>query len=143
MSQVACGEAHTVALDEAGTVYSWGWNAYGQLGLRNTANRKIPKKVAVDALVSAVSAGWAHSMAVTTNQRILSWGWGKFGQLGRCEAVNDSVPKLIPKIEGALLMHVASINTDGLLAGVSDVLLIACGREFSVALVKATLKVCC
>jgi alpha-tubulin suppressor-like RCC1 family protein len=34
--QVACGEAHTIVLDNKGDVYSFGWGEDGQLGLTNS-----------------------------------------------------------------------------------------------------------
>ena len=33
VKQIACGEAHTLALSYEGKVYSWGWAEDGQLGL--------------------------------------------------------------------------------------------------------------
>ena len=99
--QVACGEAHTLGLDDNGAAYSWGWNAYGQLGLRNTANRRIPKKIECGGkLISSVAAGWAHSLAVTTEQQMMGWGWGKFGQIGVGRAINSDHPLAIDELEG-------------------------------------------
>eukprot|EP00656_Telonema_subtile_P057718 TRINITY_DN9562_c0_g1_i2.p1 TRINITY_DN9562_c0_g1~~TRINITY_DN9562_c0_g1_i2.p1 ORF type:complete len:912 (-),score=320.35 TRINITY_DN9562_c0_g1_i2:283-3018(-) len=57
-------------------------------------------------------------MAVTLTHKILSWGWGQFGQLGHGRAVNGSTPTQIPE-----------------LPGVSEVLQVCCGRDFSVAMV--------
>lgn len=31
---IGCGERHSVAVSEGGSVYTWGWNKYGQLGTR-------------------------------------------------------------------------------------------------------------
>ena len=46
MTQVAAGLAHTVALTDSGDVYSWGWNADGQLGLGDDQSRAEPELVA-------------------------------------------------------------------------------------------------
>ena len=32
ISHIACGWRHTLAIDESGSLYSWGWSKYGQLG---------------------------------------------------------------------------------------------------------------
>ena len=34
IKQIALGEAHTLALDDSGTVYSFGWSELGQLGIK-------------------------------------------------------------------------------------------------------------
>jgi len=118
ITEVACGEAHTVALDDQGSMYSWGWNAYGQLGLGNTSNRQIPKLIPTKHRVRSVSTGFAHSLAITETDRILAWGSGQFGQLGTEKAVNAASPKLLDEMPG-----------------VSQVLQVGCGKDFSVALV--------
>ena len=46
VTQVAAGLAHTVALTDSGDVYSWGWNADGQLGLADDQSRAEPELVA-------------------------------------------------------------------------------------------------
>lgn len=42
---VAAGLAHTVACTDSGDVYSWGWNADGQLGLGDDSGRGEPELV--------------------------------------------------------------------------------------------------
>lgn len=32
ITKIACGWRHTLAIDESGSVFSWGWSKYGQLG---------------------------------------------------------------------------------------------------------------
>ncbi|XP_064631584.1 RCC1 domain-containing protein 1-like [Lineus longissimus] len=45
IKKVACGSRHTAALTEHNDVYTWGWNAYGQLGLGDTQTRDQPTQV--------------------------------------------------------------------------------------------------
>ena len=42
IKKVSAGSLHTLALAENGTVYSLGYNYYGQLGTRNTTNYMLP-----------------------------------------------------------------------------------------------------
>jgi len=37
--QIACGSHHTIILTETGSVYGFGQNTHGQLGLGDTTNR--------------------------------------------------------------------------------------------------------
>lgn len=45
VKSVACGTEHTVAMTEAGLVYSWGQGEGGLLGHGNTASVKKPKVI--------------------------------------------------------------------------------------------------
>jgi len=42
---VAGGSCHTLAFKTTGTLWAWGWNNAGQLGLRDTTNRNVPTLV--------------------------------------------------------------------------------------------------
>lgn len=42
---IAGGDRHTIALKNDGTVWTWGWNAYGQLGDGTTTGRHTPVQV--------------------------------------------------------------------------------------------------
>lgn len=42
---IAAGAFHTVALKKDGTVYGWGWNAYGQLGDGNMKQCAVPHRI--------------------------------------------------------------------------------------------------
>lgn len=46
--QLVCGYAHTLALSDEGSLYSWGANSYGQLGTGNKANQVSPSKVVIN-----------------------------------------------------------------------------------------------
>ena len=61
ITQLSAGGTHMLALKSDGTVLSWGYNAYGQLG-RSTVGGLAP----VTGLASAtqVSAGWQSSYAL-------------------------------------------------------------------------------
>ena len=45
IQQVACGHAHSLAVDKQGQVYAWGDGQYGQLGLGMAAKESkfVPK----------------------------------------------------------------------------------------------------
>jgi hypothetical protein len=44
---LALGTSHTLALASDGTLYSWGWNDRGQLGLDSRAHRDVPTPVRI------------------------------------------------------------------------------------------------
>ena len=45
VTQVACGQGHTLALTEDGQVYYWGFNEWGQLGNGNRTSETVPVKI--------------------------------------------------------------------------------------------------
>ena len=45
VTQVACGQNHTLALTEDGQVYGWGFNEWGQLGNGNRPSEMQPVKI--------------------------------------------------------------------------------------------------
>ena len=66
---------------EDGSVWTWGDNAYGQLGRGSDANGLEPGKVNLAHIVS-IAAGGAHMLALDADGRVWAWGAGYYGQLG-------------------------------------------------------------
>lgn len=52
--QVSCGSRHSVALTECGVVYTWGWNAHGQLGRPDSTQHPSPLALSSGGVVSHV-----------------------------------------------------------------------------------------
>lgn len=95
---VACGSRHSLALSAEGTLYSWGWGVYGQLGHGDMLSRRTP--TIVESLrpfsISQIACGYRHSMVVSSNPRMVwSWGWGHHGQLG----LGHWTDELLPQVE--------------------------------------------
>jgi alpha-tubulin suppressor-like RCC1 family protein len=71
VSAIATGAYHTIALRQDGTVYTWGWNQYGQLGDNSTSISSVPVEVldsgGINYLngVIAIAGGAYHSIALT------------------------------------------------------------------------------
>lgn len=81
-SDVSAGLSHSLAVTDAGILYSWGRNNYGQLGINNTSDRSSPVTV-VGGITSwsSISAGLRHSLGVADGIAY-SWGYGQDGRLG-------------------------------------------------------------
>lgn len=83
---VACGAAHTLVLTECKSLFAFGWNVNGQLGLGDRRNRPTPTLIqyfdADELVLTSISAGKLHSMALTQDARVFAWGCDELGQCG-------------------------------------------------------------
>ncbi|MDR0445792.1 MAG: hypothetical protein LBH17_01980 [Oscillospiraceae bacterium] len=73
-------EGHALALKTDGTLWSWGYNGYGQLGDGSRTTRLSPTRVMTD--VREISAGSGASAAVKTDGTLWVWGHNLYGQVG-------------------------------------------------------------
>ena len=65
-----------------GTLWSWGYNAEGQLGNNTELPRSSPTQIGNGIDWSEIAAGESSCVAVKTNGTIWSWGGNSKGQLG-------------------------------------------------------------
>lgn len=73
---------HVAGLRSDGTLWSWGGNILGQLGIGNTTNQKTPVQVGTDADWASASPSYDHTVAIKNNGTIWAWGDNTNGQLG-------------------------------------------------------------
>ena len=84
---VYAGGFHTVAIDNDGNLWAWGYNSSAQLGDGTYSNRSYPVKVKSGAStfftnVKAISAGVSHTVAIKEDGSVWAWGRNQYGQLG-------------------------------------------------------------
>ncbi|MFY8187853.1 MAG: T9SS type A sorting domain-containing protein [Flavobacterium sp.] len=77
------GNAHTIALKNDGTLWGWGWNAFGQLGDSTTIDRLLPVQIGNSTNWTSISVGLGHTLALNSNGNIFSCGLNNAGQLGQ------------------------------------------------------------
>jgi len=73
---IVAGGMHTVCLDKAGEVWTFGCNDEGALG-RPTPEEEdtfVPGKVEIGGKVIQISGGDSHSAALTEDGRVFAWG---------------------------------------------------------------------
>ncbi|THF73413.1 RCC1 domain-containing protein [Cohnella fermenti] len=95
---VGSGATFSTALTAEGTVWTWGDNAFGQLGDGTSLDRDIPVQVTGDqgagqlTGVTRTSAGGSHVAVMRDDHSIWSWGLNEFGQLGNDTDSNYAYP---------------------------------------------------
>jgi alpha-tubulin suppressor-like RCC1 family protein len=88
MTAIAAGSNHSLAIKNDatndGTVWAWGWNAYGQVGNGDPGGANVTSPFQIPDLSGAVAvaAGEAHSLALLSDGTVWAWGKNDFGQLG-------------------------------------------------------------
>ena len=91
--QTSAGGAHSLAVRQNGTLWTWGLNGNGRLGDGTTLNRSSPVSV-VGGFTDwcQVSAGCNHTLAVRQTGTLWAWGSNLNGQLGTNSTVSASSP---------------------------------------------------
>jgi len=119
-SQVAAGEYHSLAIKTDGTLWVWGYNNAGQLGLGDTTQRTLPTQLGTATNWSKVIGGLNTTFAIKTDGTLWAWGWNASGGLG----VGDTADHIVPTQVGtdtnwsevtAENNHALAIKTDGTL----------------------------
>jgi alpha-tubulin suppressor-like RCC1 family protein len=82
----------TMAIRTNGTLWGWGANSYGELGLNDTSTRSSPVQVGALTTWSKVYVGSNNSHGITTTGELWSWGRNGYGRLGLGE-VGNSAPQ--------------------------------------------------
>ncbi|MCX6854862.1 MAG: MBG domain-containing protein [Verrucomicrobia bacterium] len=105
---VSAGQSHSMALFSDGTMASWGFNSYGQLGNNSTTDSSVPVAVAATGVLSSktvvtVSVGNEHSAALCSDGTVATWGNNRYGQLGN----NSTTLSIVPE----------SVSMSGLISG--------------------------
>ena len=103
-----------------GSLWTWGYNAYGQLGINDTVNRSSPVQIGALTTWTKFSPGAYHSAGITSDGKLWTWGYNAYGQLGHGGTTNRSSPTQV----GALTtwsdvfcgpFHTFATKTDGTL----------------------------
>ena len=115
-SKVVTGVSYsTFAIKTDGTLWAWGYNAQGQLGLGNTTNYSSPKQVGLLTNWRDVFPGKKRTFAIKTDGTLWSWGYNIFGQLGLGNTTNYSSPKQVgSRTDWKQISNISSYLTIGL-----------------------------
>lgn len=112
---VSAGYVHTAAVRTDGTLWTWGLNTSGELGLGyNSTMEEIPMQVGTGQNWATVSAGSEdHTVGLKIDGTMWAWGSNNAGQLGTGNYTSTNVP--------------VQIGTDSWRA-------VSCGESFTVAI---------
>ncbi|MDR0591421.1 MAG: IPT/TIG domain-containing protein, partial [Candidatus Nomurabacteria bacterium] len=98
---IAAGLAGSFAVTSDGSVFAWGSNCYGELGLGTLARFLRPTLVQGDLAgknIIQVSTGEITTMAIDSNGAMYAWGDNTYGQFGNGSTAASNIPILISPV---------------------------------------------
>lgn len=131
-------DSHRLAIMEDGTLWGYGDNRYGELGLGHTNDRKFWTQISSRTDWEKIEAGWNTTYAITSGGEMYACGDNSYGQLGVWSFEHPILN--LTKVYGdgwaevrAGARHAVALKTDGTIwtVGVSS-LGLPVGREVSV-----------
>ena len=82
VAMISSGSLYTMVVKTDGTLWGWGRNDSGQLGIGNITLEPKIKPVQVMEGVASVFAGSEHAIALKTDGTVWTWGYNTSGELG-------------------------------------------------------------
>lgn len=102
-----------------GTLWSWGYSSYGQLGNGTTVEELSPIQIGTDNDWTFVTSGYEFVMAKKTNGTFWGWGRNDHGPLGDGTIVDKVVPTLLGTFNFTTIAtggnHCLAVKPDGTL----------------------------
>jgi alpha-tubulin suppressor-like RCC1 family protein len=99
-ASATASQSLTIVVRDAGYLYDWGDNTYGQLGIGSTTDRYVPVQTTEldDDNIIAAAAGGFHSLAINGDGDVYAWGYNNSGQLGNNTSTTEKEPVLTDDI---------------------------------------------
>ncbi|XP_068430797.1 probable E3 ubiquitin-protein ligase HERC1 isoform X3 [Clinocottus analis] len=123
---IEAGQYCTFSVSADGSVKACGKGSYGRLGLGDSNNQSMPKKLVLEPhrnmkKVSSSKGSDGHTLAITVEGEVFSWGDGEYGKLGHGNSATQKYPKIIQgPLCGKVVVcvsagyrHSAAVTNDG------------------------------
>ena len=117
-SQIAAGVSFSLAVPADNSVWAWGYNGYGQLGIGNTTQMSAPQTVTGMGPAAAMAGGTSHTLALALDGTVWAWGANNNGQLGDGTTTQRTSPVQVSGLAGVIAIaagnsHSLAIKSDG------------------------------
>ncbi len=91
---ITAGRYHTVSTKTNGTLWSWGGNWDGELGIGNLtpSYSASPVQIGLETDWVLAKAGYSHAIALKSNGTLWAWGRNDNGQLGDGSTISQNAP---------------------------------------------------
>jgi alpha-tubulin suppressor-like RCC1 family protein len=101
---IAVGDGFELALGTDGSVWGWGADSFGQLGIgpQLTTFTRPVQAIAAGSGIIQLAAGVTHALALRSNGTVLAWGKNSYGELGLGNTDPAGGPVQVSGLGGAL-----------------------------------------
>jgi len=110
----ALGSGFTLAVTDAGTVFSFGYSRHGALGHASLEVEVLPRRIEALALTGrrlvAVAAGLFHALALTEEGELYAWGHPSPSGHGPNQTL-QAIPRQVAALAGERVRHAAAGHT--------------------------------
>jgi alpha-tubulin suppressor-like RCC1 family protein len=120
VKSASAGQYHSLVLKNDGSVWTFGSNSNGQLGVDLRAGSVLPNPTPVQVMsdATAIASGWLHNLVLKTDGTVWAFGSNVSGQLGTTTDVGgySSVPLQVLSGVSAISAgenHSLVLKTDG------------------------------
>lgn len=126
---ISAGFNHTCVIRRDGTLWCWGRNAVGELGIPGgPAAVPVPAQVPLPGKATKVAAGggvyagmmiaMAHTCVILEDTTVYCWGSGNYGQLGLGGSISSDKPVQVTSLVNAVDIsaggaHTCAVKSDG------------------------------
>lgn len=111
---ISAGTWNSTALKSDGTVWTWGSNAYGQLGRGTPAN--LAASVPGLTNVVQVAGGSYHVLALRSDGTVHAWGYNYFGEIGNGSQGDVGSPTQVLSLNNVIEIAAGSYHSFARLA---------------------------
>ncbi|KAJ5734203.1 Ran exchange factor Prp20/Pim1 [Penicillium malachiteum] len=99
IKHLTCGANHVLALNDKGSVFSWGSGQQNQLGRRIVERNKLnglqPREFGLPKNILHIGSGSYHSFAVHSTGKVYAWGLNSFGATAIREGAGDDEAAIV------------------------------------------------
>ena len=108
--------SHVCAIDEFYTLFCWGFNRYGQVGVgSNEDTITSPTAIELENNPKEIGLGGYHSCIIDVLSKVWCWGWNDYGQLRLGDNVHRNAPKEVISVSAVKIsagrLHTCIITT--------------------------------
>lgn len=114
-ADISSGTFHAVAARSDGTVWSWGTNDVGELGLSNVTYTTFPIQIPGLSNIVNVACGGYFSLALQSNGSVWAWGTNNYGQLGNGTTASSIAPVKVTGISNAIAISAGAYHSMAIL----------------------------
>lgn len=95
-SSVTTGHDGGCAIKAEGSLWCWGYNAYGELGTGHRGSKRVPTRIGLASDWVSVNMGEYHTLGLTDQAGGWAWGRNRYGELGLGDTRERRAPTMLP-----------------------------------------------